>query len=339
MSKPGNQRMLRFASPLVLATTLVWGCGGDEPQEAPDATIPADAGLEAQVQVIEDFDVESFNQDLEDDVPTADLAFYLTESGPLTWEDLKGNVDRAKRIFAAVGVQLRVRSAVRISVPPDWQRLDPADIDLPQTPPELRERDLYRHLEGIASTPTLRTEAILEAIVAHMPSDTLDVPAHRTVHLISLQEVPIPFYEWDGAAWVYDSVPTGGLSLPSYIYEERMPQDLRGVITLSFEIDRFQPETRVLSHELGHKLINVSHEGREVCPSFEANGPELMLYGNGEDIPAGPVGRYHQERLVLSPFLYTVEAGSPVFANEYQDGGGYRDSIYGDLIVDPPCPE
>ena len=102
------------------------------------------------------------------------------------------------------------------------------------------------------------------------------------LHLISLSTVPIPFYEWDGSEWQLMEVPTGGLSHPLYIYEDRIPDRIRGVITLSFEYDRFMPRTRVVAHEIGHKLINVSHEGRTVCPSFEATGPELMLYYDGE---------------------------------------------------------
>ncbi len=330
--------MFGFGKRIALSCFLC-ACGTDanDTQGMLDATVVADAGLESEVTVLEQFDVGSFNEDLIEGVPTADLAFYLSDGGPLAWDELAGNITRAKRIFGEVGVQLRVRSALHIQIPADWQQIDPAIIDLPSTPPELRETDLYRHLEELRARPSARAIAIFEAIVAHLPEDPLSIPASNTIHLMSFNEVPIPFYEWNGAEWIYNSVPTGGLSLPPYTYADRMPEGIRGAITLSFEVDRFRPDTRVLAHELGHKLINVSHEGGSVCPSFEANGPELMLYGNGEIIPAGEAGRWHQERLALSPFLYRVEAGQAVFANQFLDGGIYRDRLYEALYIDPPC--
>jgi len=153
-----------------------------------------------------------------------------------------------------------------------------------------------------------------------------------------LYEAPIAFYEWDGSDWIYQSAPTGGLSFPPYAYADRIPKGIRGVITLSFQQPRLFPETRILSHEIGHKIINVSHEGVGVCPIFAANGPELMLYGTGENIPGDLEGRWHRERLLLSPFLYTMDGGVATFANQYQGGGVYRDDIYGNYIVDPICP-
>jgi hypothetical protein len=345
--KRADRRLFRLLGPasLTLASLSLWHIAACSPSApavfdaapSPDAAPPPDAGREGEVEVLEEYDVTNFNLELRDDLPTADLAFYLTEAGPLEWSDLERNIERAQRIFSSVGVQLRVRSAVHIRVPADWQRLDPAIVDVPITPPELLEADLYRHIEGTAARPTPRTQAILEAIVANRPDDARNISAANTIHLISLREVPLPFYEWNGSEWVYDSVPTGALSLPPYSYAERMPAGIRGAITFSFAVTQFNPNTRILSHELGHKLINVSHEGSTVCPSFEADGPELMLYGNGEDIPAGAGGRYHQERLSLSPFLYTVEDGAPVFANAFEDGGIYRDGLYGGLFIDPPC--
>ena len=58
-------------------------------------------------------------------------------------------------------------------------------------------------------------------------------------------------------------------------------------------------------HERGHKLINASHEYRDMDPEHEvyADGG-LLLYGSGTDIPAGREGRFHRERLHRSPFVY-----------------------------------
>jgi hypothetical protein len=58
---------------------------------------------------------------------------------------------------------------------------------------------------------------------------------------------------------------------------------------------------------------------------------------DGERIASGAEGRWHAERLLVSPFLYTLEDGTATFANRFQDGGIYRDRLYGDLVIDPPC--
>ena len=59
-----------------------------------------------------------------------------------------------------------------------------------------------------------------------------------------------------------------------------------------------------------------------------------MLYGDGEDIPSGKDGRWHLERLQLSPFLYRVdENGEKQWNPDYKEGGHYYDPIYGDHVV------
>ena len=92
-------------------------------------------------------------------------------------------------------------------------------------------------------------------------------------------------------------------------------------------------------HELGHKLINVSHEGFNICPAFEGvDSRSLMLNGEGIEIPKGPVGRWHFERLHLSPFLYRIENGVKRWNRDYMESGAYRDPIYGNYTVTPACP-
>ena len=59
-----------------------------------------------------------------------------------------------------------------------------------------------------------------------------------------------------------------------------------------------------------------------------------MLYGTGEDIPSGRDGRWHLERLRISPFLYRLGAdGSRQWNPDYREGGHYYDPIYGDYVV------
>ena len=79
---------------------------------------------------------------------------------------------------------------------------------------------------------------------------------------------------------------------------------------------------------------NVSHEYKETHPGHEvyADGG-LMLYGDGEDIPSGEEGRWHLERLLISPFLYRMENGVKVWNGDYKEGGHYYDPLYGDYVI------
>jgi hypothetical protein len=234
-----------------LLLVLAVGCGSEDA-----ANDPADAGLEGEVAVLETYDVSQFNADLVDGEPTADIAFYVTEDGPLTWEQLWPDIDRAKLIFSSAGVQLRVSSAIRIAIPEEWQSLDPDESDVPTTP-EFLETDLYAHLNELATRLPVRNRAILEAITSHRSDQPSGVTAADTIHVVALEDVPISYYEWTGSEWMSAVAPTGGLSFPPYAHADRIPAKIRGVITLSTTPSRFFPDSRVLSHELGHKLINV----------------------------------------------------------------------------------
>lgn len=310
-------------------------CGADG-ETTVDATVQADAGWENQVVVLETFDVGAFNADLLDGEPTIDVAFYVTEAGPITWPSLSRTIERAKRIFAVPGVQLRVSSALRIDVPPEWQVLDPDESDVPTTPSHL-ETDLYAHIDELQTRLTARNEAIFKAIISHYPEQANGATAANTIHVLTIDEAPIAYYEWTGTEWVRSVAPTGGLSFPPYFYADRIPMDIRGIITLSSGQSGPFADTKTLAHEIGHKVIDVSHEGIGVCPTFEANGEDLMLYGEGERIPSGTEGRWHVERLMLSPFLYRLEGGTATFDTVYEDGGVYADGLYAGYVVDPPC--
>ncbi len=328
-------RMLPARALLSLAVAWSAGCGGDVDTIA-DATAPPDAGWEDRVVVLETFDVSAFNANLVDGEPTIDVAFYVTEAGPIAWASLARTIERAQRIFAVPGVQLRVSSALRIDVPAEWQVLDPDESEVPTTPAFL-ETDLYAHIDELQTRLTKRNEAIFKAIISHYPEQASGVPAANTIHVLTVDEAPIAYYEWTGTAWVRSVAPTGGLSFPPYFYADRIPMDVRGIITLSSGLSGPFADTKTLAHEIGHKVIDVSHEGVGVCPTFEADGEDLMLYGSGERIPSGAEGRWHVERLLLSPFLYRLEGGTARFATVYEDGGVYDDGLYGSYVVDPPC--
>jgi len=315
----------------MLGITTVLGC---DPSAVPADAVPDAVGGKAdtsagEVVVLEEHDVSALNADLDPTLPTADVAFYLTEGGRIEWDSMVGGIERAREVFAEVGVQLRVVYAVELDVPEDWQKLDASLLSEPTSPPEQRESDLYAHLQEEAAVLTERNEAIFDALVAHFPEQRLELDPERVVHVLDLRSVPLSYYEHVDGEWVLDTVGTGGLSFPPYMHGDRIPMHLRGVITMS--------GPGPLAHELGHKLINVSHEGVGACPSFEAYGEDLMLYGSGSRIPSGHEGRWQAERLHLSPFLHTERDGVTVYNDEFVEGGHYADPIYGSYVIDPVC--
>ena len=157
----------------------------------------------------------------------------------------------------------------------------------------------------------------------------------RTIYLIALQDVFYPFLAVsEGRNWTMKTVRTGGLSFPTYIYGNNLPENLRGVITIT-NLQRPDRLRSTIAHEIGHKAMNVSHEYKDTNPGHEvyADGG-LMLYGDGEDIPSGEAGRWHQERLMLSPFIYRLdENGHKNWNKNYLEGGHYYDSIYRDKVI------
>ena len=76
-------------------------------------------------------------------------------------------------------------------------------------------------------------------------------------------------------------------------------------------------------------------EYREIDPQFSVRGEEgLMVYGPGTDIPSGKAGRWHKERLHLSPFIYrTQEDGTRQGNADYNETGHYYDPVYGDKVI------
>ena len=170
--------------------------------------------------------------------------------------------------------------------------------------------------------------AAFETIIEPAPENS------RTIYLVAMQNVYMPYYEdLDGGRnWAPKVVNTSGLSFPSYTYADTIPDRIRGVITLT-KHDATNKLT--IAHELGHKLMNVSHEYRDVSPQHEIRSDDgLMLYGSGTQIPSGQEGRWHQERLLLSPYIYRADAaGERVWNADFQAGGVYYDPIYGDYAV------
>ncbi|HNP34379.1 MAG TPA: hypothetical protein PKK10_00890 [Woeseiaceae bacterium] len=273
--------------------------------------------------------VQQLNSDLRPDIATADIGIYFPSNLDKAFTDrfsLAGLLDefrRAKAIFAFADVQLKLLWIKSGNIDPSFLEIRANDIE--STTPGGQYVNMYE--DSLRQRSGLSKEALLafESIVEVQKNNA------RTVYLVVLQGVFMSFYEkLDERTWALRTITTGGLSFPGYSYRD-MPRRLRGVITVT----RSDPNRGVLAHELGHKLINVSHEYREIDPQHEVRAEGgLMLYGSGTDIASGEEGRWHKERLHLSPYLYRVTStGQRIWNQDYLEGGHYYDPLYGDKIV------
>ncbi len=277
-------------------------------------------------------DVDAINVGLQDEIPTADVAIHFPSNldpghaAKVTIDLLVEGLKHAQRIFGEAGVQLRL-TAVRSG------SLDPTLFEIESTQPEgspgPRFVNMYRAAERSPSRLSADAAAAFEAIVDH----TQD--AHRTVHLVALQDVYMTFFEQlDFRTWQAKTISTGGLSFPGYMYGATMPRHLRGVISIT-DLTKDENSWKTIAHELGHKLMNVSHEHRDVAPQHEVRADGgLMLYGKGTEIASGPEGRFHRERLHRSPYVYQVIEGERRWNPDYQADGFYYDPIYDGVCLD-----
>lgn len=279
-------------------------------------------------------DLDSLNDGLEAQVPTVDVAIYYPDNldpahlAKVTPELLLSGFEDAKKIFMEVGVQLKL-VAFRAG------SLDPALFAVQSTKPgsELptgRFANMYVEAERRPATISDEAALAFETMVGQEPGSDL------IVHLVTMQDVFMDFYEQlDFRTWRLMTISTGGLSFPGYMYGATMPRHLRGVISIS-DLTKDDNSWKTIAHELGHKLLNVSHEYRGTSPQHEVRADGgLMLYGSGTEIAAGPEGRYHYERLHRSPYIYrTGPDGSRQYNSDYQSGGFYYDGIYEGISVD-----
>lgn len=283
-------------------------------------------------RTVDSVDLERRNAGLEPAVPTADVAIHLpvgrdpAHTGKVTLELLLDGFESARTIFAEAGVQLRLHD-VRTG------EVDPARLAIaasePTQVPDDRFVGTYRAAERRPTRPS--TEAV-EAFRAIVP----DVPgSDRVVHLVVLQDVFMSFHEpTDERTWTLRTITTSGLSFPGYSYGATLPRYLRGVITIT-DLTRNDRSWKTIAHELGHKLMNVSHEHRDTAPAHEIHSEDgLMLYGAGTEIASGRAGRFHKERLHVSPYLYVEQDGRREYNPDYEGDGFYHDPIYDGLCIE-----
>lgn len=273
--------------------------------------------------------VESINSTLKAGMPTVDVGIYFPSNLDPAFNDsfsLDGMLlefRRAQQVFADAGVQLRLTWVKTGAIEPRFFEIQANDMS--GETPSGRRVNLY--VDTLRQKSSLSPEALeaFESIVERYEG------GDRAIHLVILQDVFMSFFQkLDERTYEVRTITTGGLSFPSYSYLG-IPRHLRGVITIT----RNDLMQRLIAHELGHKLMNVSHEYRATNPQHEVRADGgLMLYGKGTEIASGAEGRWHRERLHLSPYVYRQEGGGRKRYNpDYREGGHYYDPIYGDYVV------
>ena len=273
--------------------------------------------------------VAEINSDIEPGKPTVDIAIYFPSNHDPAFNEtysldtlLKDFVG-AKEIFSVADMQLKLLWIKTGDI--DSRYLEIQANTLEGTTPSGLYANMYvdslRQDSGLTQEARDAFESIIE----------FDENSHRTIYLVTLQSVFMSFYETlDERTWAPRTITTGGLSFPGYSYPD-IPRRWRGVIT----VNKTYEARSVVAHELGHKLMNVSHEYRDVDPQHEVRAEGgLMLYGAGTEIPSGAEGRWHKERLHLSPYVYVEsEGGERTWNTDYLEGGHYYDPIYGDNVI------
>jgi len=280
---------------------------------------------------LDSIDIVDFNKDIEAGNLTLDVGVYFPSNfdpafNKVSLTRMLESIKAAKEIYAPTGVQINLLWVKTGKVNPDYFSIQANKVPgIPKTEYVNMYEHMKRHPAELTDLATNTFKSIIEP----------DKNNSRTVYLIALQDVFYPFLEVsEGRNWTMKTVRTGGLSFPSYSYYTNLPAAFRGVITIT-NLSRPDRYRLTIAHEIGHKVMNVSHEYMATNPGHEvyADGG-LMLYGLGEDIPSGKEGRWHKERLLLSPFLYRLtKDGSKSWNDDYKEGGHYYDPLYGDKVV------
>ena len=324
---------------LCVTALITLSCGLDDqaiPRSQPDADDASfiDQNLSAgsvQWTTIKSELVNAINSDLKTGLPTVDVGVYypsnLDESflEKFSLDEFTNELIAAKDIFGVAGVQLNLLWIKSGEV--DRRFLSIQSNDITNATPASQHVNMYEDMNRRNSSLSRDALAAFNSIIEHHEEN------HRIIYLVVLQHVFMSFFEQvDERTWEIRTITTGGLSFPSYIHVNNMPKRLRGAITIT----RNDALDKIIAHELGHKLLNVSHEYREMNPQHEIRAEGgLMVYGSGTEILAGENGRWHKERLHLSPFVYRqAERGLRVWNADYAEGGHYYDPLYGDKVVE-----
>ena len=318
--------------PLTLCLIFIWGCRESRNEAKLTSYNQAESMIpKVAWSVVDSINIDNINKDLEADQYTLDIGVYFPSNldsafKKVTMQQLLTSIEAAKEIYKPTGVQINLLWVKTGALEPRF-----FSIQSSRTPgvPQTEYSNMYQHMNRHPAILTKEAEMAFESIIEDHPDN------HRTIYIIVLQEVFYPFLDVaEGRNWMIKTVRTGGLSFPPYSYVNSMPAKTRGIITIT-NLERPDRLRSTIAHEIGHKAINVSHEYREINPENEvfAEGG-LMVYGSGEEIPSGVKGRWHLERLLLSPFLYKLnENGTKDWNPDFREGGHYYDPIYGEKVI------
>ncbi len=312
---------------LLLALT---GCNQDPEafQQQPSSTPEI---LPVAWSVLDTLDVAEFNKDLVSGKLTLDVGVYFPSNfdpafRKVTLAQMIESFQAAKEIYQPTCIQINLLWVKTGAVDPQYFSIQANEVP---GVPNTEYVNMYKHMRR---HPAILTPLAKEAFSSIIEPDTQN---SRTIYLTVLQDVFYPFLEVsEGRNWTMKTVRTGGLSFPTYSYCNTLPDAFRGIITIT-NLSRPDRLRGTIAHEIGHKVMNVSHEYMSTNPGHEifAEGG-LMLYGDGEDIPSGKEGRWHLERLHLSPFLYKLnEDRTKTWNEDYKEGGHYYDPLYGNKVV------
>jgi hypothetical protein len=285
-------------------------------------------------KTVDSFHIDAFNKDLVRGKPTLDVAVYLPSNfdpgfTKVTLVRMLDGIRTAKEIYRRAGVQINLLWIKTGAIDPKFLSIQANEI------PRVPDTEYLNSYESSKRHPSEITDLARNAFQSIIEPNKDN---SRTIYLVALQDVVFPFLELsEGRNWTIKMVRTGGLSFPTYSYHDTLPSALRGVITIT-NLSTPNRLQRTIAHEIGHKAINVSHEYKSTGPAHEvfAEGG-LMLYGKGEDIPSGIEGRWHRERLHMSPFVYRMRSdGSKQWNPDYKEGGHYYDPLYGNKVIHFP---
>jgi hypothetical protein len=282
--------------------------------------------LSLSAQVIE-VRKEHFVSDLQPKKVTGrkyvDVALFNYRNSGMKWRDFKEKVIKVQSHYRAAGIYINIVKSYEIKLKTKSIRantltgIDPDSSVAPYEAVRLRGNRLGDRAEKVFNE--------MSKLVGNS-ENTLIVSVFRNISYQS-------YYTREGER-VRLNKGIQGFSFPPYSFGNNIPRHLRGVIAIVPSVS-----AKTISHELGHKLINVSHEGKNVCPRFEGGGvPGLMGYSRNTQIYSGEDGRFHLERLGQSPFVYQYNDETLRLQNlDYIEGGHYRDPIYDGLFFESEC--
>jgi len=254
-----------------------------------------------------------------------DVVIIHTNNSNASWGGIKKGFLVAKKSFEKHGVSLNLKKAVKINIPLSWHTLTIDELKGVQD----NSKEFYEQLRAKKKELNPRAQTIFEKLIAPFKNPS------KTIFLVALNNVSMGVFEKNkNSEYEVINYPVGGFSLPAYLYEDRIPKELGGIITLG----RDSKTDSLIAHEMAHKLVNASHEGGNSCPKFSGKEiPGILGYTGSVELLSGRSGRYHAERVLKSPFIYKLEDGLKKWNKDYQSGGHYRDKIYGRFHISPSC--